>query len=177
MTLPLEIRRKIYRHYIDDLPPLMYSSPQIYQEVADVTNHALTFQFFNGACPSYSLERDLANVAAVQLTSLRDEFQRKNLRFRIELRCLSNSSLVELCLDELVEVIKTRKMAPAEVYMTKGEVCSPCVQYARSDPVERVQILVERAERWRAMGAASHGVQTRCDCKGPETAVASLPSC
>ncbi|KAH0354224.1 hypothetical protein KCU81_g1169, partial [Aureobasidium melanogenum] len=87
MDLPLELRREVYRHYINNLPPLMYTSPQICHEVSDITDRVLIFQMFNGLCPSYIQKRESAELAAAKLASLHDKYQGKNIRFKIELQC------------------------------------------------------------------------------------------
>ncbi|KAG9548743.1 hypothetical protein KCU71_g15798, partial [Aureobasidium melanogenum] len=167
MDLPLELRREVYRHYINNLPPLMYTSPQICREVADVTDRVVTFQFFNGLfCPG-SLKYDAAELAAVQLASLYDKFQGENIRLRIELQCPSVAfSMVYYYLKALMDVVEARELAPVEVYMTKGEVCSMCARHPHPDPVKFVRESVERVERLRDGRAVRYGVQSRCGCRG-----------
>lgn len=165
MDLPLELRREVYRHYINDLPPLMFTSPQICREVYGVTDRTLTFQLFNGLfCPP-SLKQEAAEVAAAQLASFHDRFRGQNVRLRIELQCPRTDLLLDFYYKPLMDTIGVIKMPPVEVYMTKGEVCSMCARHPQPDPEKFVRELVERVERLRDGRAVRYGVQTRCDCR------------
>ncbi|CAD0099565.1 unnamed protein product [Aureobasidium mustum] len=169
MDLPLELRREVYRHYINDLPPLMHSSLQICREVADVTDPVCTFRMFNGRCSPFNLKFIAADAVAAKLKFLCDKSQREKVRLRIELQCPHNYvGMMNYHLEAILEVVRAKKMAPVEVYMTEDEVCSLCAldPDPDPDPVRLVRELVERVERMRDRRTGIYGVQTRCDCKG-----------
>lgn len=166
MDLPLELRRQVYRHYINSLPPLMYTSPQICHEVSDITDRVLIFQMFNGLCPSYIQKRESAELAAAKLASLHDKYQGMNIRFKIELQCPMTYVWPYGPWKPLMHAIGAKQMAKVEVYMTKGPLCTECRLFPKPRAVELVREMVEQVERLRDGKLLRCEVQTRCHCRG-----------
>lgn len=166
MALPLELRREVYRHYINNLPSLMYTSPQICREVTSITDRVLIFQMYNGLCPSYNHKKESAELAAAKLLSLHDKYQGQNIRFEIELQCPTTYVWPYGPWKPLIHAIGAEKMAKVEVYMTRGPLCTECRLFPKPRAVELVREMVEQVERLRDGKLLRCEVQTRCDCRG-----------